>query len=289
MKIAIFGIKTSQEIYDLILKTIDVLKLKSCEINFYKPFFINLGFSKNDFNFNYFSSHIDLKKDIDLFLTFGGDGTILSAIPIIQNSNIPIVGINTGRLGFVTTFAVEEFFNRIDDVLNKKFKISKRTLLSVSGDFNLDFPFALNEIAISRKETTSMIIIEAFVNGEYLNKFWGDGLIISTPTGSTGYNLSCGGPILFPENKTISLTPIAPHNLNVRPLTLPNDVVLKFTPTSRASQFSLSLDSRLTSLPAGIELTVKICPFEINLVIPENYSYFDTLRKKLHWGIDARN
>ena len=138
MKIAIFGIKTSQEIYDLILKTIDVLKLKSCEINFYKPFFINLGFSKNDFNFNYFSSHIDLKKDIDLFLTFGGDGTILSAIPIIQNSNIPIVGINTGRLGFVTTFAVEEFFNRIDDVLNKKFKISKRTLLSVSGDFNLN-------------------------------------------------------------------------------------------------------------------------------------------------------
>lgn len=289
MKIAIFGIKTSQEISNLILKTIDVLELKLCEIHFFEPFFTNLGFSKNDFNFNYFSSHADLKKDIDLFLTFGGDGTILSAIPIIQNSNIPIVGINTGRLGFVTTLAVEEFFDKIDDILNKKFKTSKRTLLSVTGDFDLDFPFALNEIVISRKETTSMITIEAFVNEEYLNKFWGDGLIISTPTGSTGYNLSCGGPILFPENKTISLTPIAPHNLNVRPLTLPNDVVLKFTPTSRASQFSLSLDSRLTSLPAGIELTVKICPFEINLVIPENYSYFDTLRKKLHWGIDARN
>lgn len=289
MKIAIFGIKTSQEISELILKTIDVLKYKKCETLFYEPFFLNLGFSKTDFNFEYFTSNIDLQKDIDLFLTFGGDGTILSAIPIIQNSNIPIVGINTGRLGFVTTFAVEEFFNKIDDVLNKKFKISNRTLLSVSGDFDLDFSFALNEIAILRKETTSMITIETFVNGEYLNKFWGDGLIISTPTGSTGYNLSCGGPILFPENKTISLTPIAPHNLNVRPLTLPNNVELKFVPISRATQFSLSLDSRLTSLPAGIELTVKICTFSINLVLPENYSYFDTLRKKLNWGIDVRN
>ncbi|MCB9202577.1 MAG: NAD kinase [Flavobacteriales bacterium] len=290
MKVALFGIKTSPEISELILNTVSELQERNIQAVIYKKFYESLSLENELELVDFFEDYKDLKdKKVDLFFTFGGDGTILSAIPVVQDLPITIVGINTGRLGFLTTISKEEFLLKIDDFLSGNYNLSSRNLLSVDGDFDIDFPTALNEIAFTRKETTSMITIESYINGEYLNRFWGDGLVVSTPTGSTGYNLSCGGPIVFPESDTIILAPIAPHNLNVRPLMLSNQVKLKFIVHTRASEFSLSLDSRLVSLPAETEVNVYLGSYKVQIATHKKNSYYETLRKKLLWGNDARN
>jgi NAD+ kinase len=235
----------------------------------------------------------ELDKSYDLLVSIGGDGTILRAITHVRDTGIPIVGINTGRLGFLATIQTEEIEDAIAQIFNGDYKISERTLLHVTtqpdnnsiGDTN----YALNEIALSRKNTTSMITVETHLDGEYLTSYWADGLILSTPTGSTGYSLSCGGPVITPEANNFALTPIAPHNLSARPLIIPDKTIVTFKVDGREDQFLMSLDSRIVTLPNTTTVTIKKADFAIKMVERLNETFLDTLRKKLLWGEDRRN
>ncbi|WP_026706096.1 NAD kinase [Flavobacterium soli] len=240
-----------------------------------------------------FSSHKELDSSFDLLLSIGGDGTILRAATLVRKSGVPILGINAGRLGFLASVQKENIEAFLQLVIDKKYTISKRTLLSLTispknKDIQ-DINFAMNEISVSRKDTTSMITIETYLNGEFLNSYWADGLIIATPTGSTGYSLSCGGPILTPDVKSLVITPIAPHNLNARPLVIPDKTEIRLKVTGREEQYLVSLDSRITSIKNESVLTIKKTPFQINMIeIPEE-TFLKTLRNKLLWGEDKRN
>lgn len=239
-----------------------------------------------------FSSHTDLDNSFSILISIGGDGTILRAATYVRDSGIPILGVNAGRLGFLAKVQKESIESFLQIVLEKKYSITERTLLSMECSPTLaqmSVDFAMNEVAVSRKDTTSMITIETFLNGEYLNSYWADGLIIATPTGSTGYSLSCGGPILTPDVKALVITPIAPHNLNARPLVIPDDTEITLKVSGREEQYLVSLDSRITSVNNNAVLKIKKTPFRINMVeIPEE-TFFKTLRNKLLWGEDKRN
>ena len=241
--------------------------------------------------FETFSNKYDLQeKFVELVFTFGGDGTIVTSLLYVQDSKIPIVGVNTGRLGFLSSFTKEEVFLELDYILAGNTKISERTVIEIiSPKFGVFFPFALNDVTISRKETTSMITIESYINNEFLNVFWGDGVIVATPTGSTAYSLSCGGPIISPESNNFAVTPIAPHNLNVRPLVVCDDVEFRLKVESRHPQYTLSLDSRLIHMNTDVEIVIRKANFKISLVQPNNISFYETIRQKLLWGKDKRN
>ena len=235
----------------------------------------------------------ELDNSFDLLISIGGDGTILRAITYVRDLGIPIVGINTGRLGFLATIQTDEIESALAEIFNGKYKISERTLLSVSTkpDSNVigETNFALNEIALSRKNTTSMITVETHLDGEYLTSYWADGLILSTPTGSTGYSLSCGGPVITPETNNFALTPIAPHNLSARPLIIPDKTTVTFKVDGREDQFLMSLDSRIVTLPNTTTVTIQRASFVIKMVERLEETFLDTLRKKLLWGEDRRN
>ena len=239
-----------------------------------------------------FASRADLNSSFDLLISIGGDGTILRATTFVQDSGIPILGVNAGRLGFLAKVQKEKIESFLQIVLQKQYTISERTLLSLEcspAEAKIDINFAMNEIAINRKDTTSMITIETFLNGEYLNSYWADGLIISTPTGSTGYSLSCGGPILTPDVKALVITPIAPHNLPARPLVIPDNTEIRLKVSGREEQYLVSLDSRKLYISNDSELKINKTPFSINMVeIPEE-TFLKTLRNKLLWGEDKRN
>lgn len=235
----------------------------------------------------------ELNNTFDLLISVGGDGTILRAITYVRDFAIPIVGINTGRLGFLATIQTGDIKEAIEHVLNGNYKTSERTLLSVSTDpvneTLLETNFALNEIAVSRKNTTSMITVETHLNDEYLTSYWADGLIISTPTGSTGYSLSCGGPVITPEADSLVLTPIAPHNLNARPLVIPDNTTIRLKVDGREDQYLMSLDSRIVTLSNATEVTIQKANFKVKMVELLDESFIDTLRKKMLWGEDKRN
>jgi len=236
-------------------------------------------------------SNIDNIKHIDYLICFGGDGTILNAATIVKDKDIPIVGINTGRLGFLATISKHKLSTLIESLITKKYRLSKRALLYIdSTNIDLETPFALNEISVSSKENTSMINIKVLLNNNYLNTYWADGLIVSTPTGSTGYSLSCGGPIVMPESKNFIITPIAPHNLNVRPLVVSDDNIIKIEIIdNNTSKFLLSMDSRNQYIKNSSCLTIKKADYKIKLVEIESINYSKTLREKLLWGLDKRN
>jgi NAD+ kinase len=240
-----------------------------------------------------FSSHKELDSSFDMLISIGGDGTILRAATLVRNSGVPILGINAGRLGFLATVQKENIAEFMQFIIDKKYTISKRTLLSLSctptNEAVEEINFAMNEISVSRKDTTSMITIETYLNHEFLNSYWADGLIIATPTGSTGYSMSCGGPILTPDVKGFVITPIAPHNLNARPLVVPDETEIRLKVSGREEHYLVSLDSRITSVKNETILVIKKTPFQINMVeIPEE-TFLKTLRTKLFWGEDRRN
>ncbi len=234
-----------------------------------------------------------LDSTYDLLISVGGDGTILRAVTYVRDYAIPIVGINTGRLGFLATIQTEAIKDAITHVLHGNYKTSERTLLCVTTNPEnttlLETNFALNEIAVSRKNTTSMITVETHLNEEYLTSYWADGLIISTPTGSTGYSLSCGGPVITPETNSFVLTPIAPHNLNARPLVIPDNTTIRLKVDGREDQYLMSLDSRIVTLTNATEVTVEKANFKVKMVELLDESFIDTLRKKMLWGEDKRN
>lgn len=240
-----------------------------------------------------FSDYTDLDASFDLLLSIGGDGTILRAVTYARDSGIPILGINAGRLGFLAKVQKENIDAFLQLVLDKQYTLSRRTLISLSTvpkmkEFK-ELHFALNEITVSRKDTTSMITIETWLNGEYLNAYWADGLIIATPTGSTGYSLSCGGPVLTPEVKSLVVTPIAPHNLNARPLVIPDKTEIRLRISGREPNYLVSLDSRIATLHNNTTLIIKKTPFKVNMVELSETSFIKTLRTKMLWGEDKRN
>ncbi|WP_452600676.1 NAD kinase [Pontimicrobium sp. MEBiC06410] len=234
-----------------------------------------------------------LDDTFDLLISIGGDGTILRAITYLKDLNIPIVGINTGRLGFLATIQHDEIEKAIQQILDKDYTLSKRTLLSIetspSNSDIVGLNFALNEIAVSRKNTTSMITVETYLNNEFLTSYWSDGLIISTPTGSTGYSLSCGGPVITPDTTSFVLTPIAPHNLSARPLVIEDSTTIQLKVSGREDNYLVSLDSRIATLSNETIITLKKADFTINMIELNDESFLDTLRKKLLWGEDKRN
>lgn len=238
-----------------------------------------------------FSSHENLKGQADVLFSIGGDGTILSTIEYIRDSEIPVLGINAGRLGFLSSVQKEELISAIDQVISQAYELDQRTLLQLDTDQGIfgNYNFALNEFTLLKKDSSSMITIAASLDGEHLNTYWADGLIISTPTGSTAYSLSCGGPIILPGSGNLVITPIAPHNLNVRPVVIPESSELTLTLEGRSEQFLAALDSRSMIIDKSVQIKIKKADFTINLMRLEGYSFLVTLRNKLNWGLDKRN
>jgi NAD+ kinase len=240
-----------------------------------------------------FSGHHDLDSSFDLLFTFGGDGTLLSAVTLVRELNIPILGINTGRLGFLATVRKKEIENAIESLMAKEYTIQERALLSIETKGNNSQPmalnYALNEVTIARKNSTSMIGVEAYLNEEHLTTYWADGLVVATPTGSTGYSLSCHGPIIIPESHNFVITPIAPHNLSARPLVIPDKTKIRLKVIGREKEFLLSLDSRVSSVAFETEITLTKASFCIKIIQLNQQTFIQTLRSKLLWGEDKRN
>lgn len=293
MKIAIFGQAFYPDSAKYLKQIINVFRCKNIEFLFQKQYLELIKdnhFLSNTDNFQVFE---EIDKSFDLFFSLGGDGTILSSVKFVKEFDIPIVGINTGRLGFLATIHKDEVSSSINEILDGKYSVSERSLLQVSTsceDFNKEeFRFALNEVAIGRKDTTSMITVDTWIDEEHVGAYWSDGLIVATPTGSTGYSLSCGGPVISPQTKAIVLTPIAPHNLNARPLVVPNQTNVRLKVSGRESHFLISMDSRIHTLPHECEVKISKADFNIKLVSHSDNSFLKTLRTKLLWGEDQRN
>lgn len=238
-----------------------------------------------------FSSHLDLPSDIDFMLSLGGDGTMLDTICYIYDSKIPTLGVNLGRLGFLADVSKKEIEFAIRALKLGSYSIEERSLIHLDSNEQLfgNYPFALNEFTIHRKDSSSMIKIHTFINGDFLNTYWADGLIIATPTGSTGYSLSCNGPIVFPTAENFIITPVAPHNLNIRPIIVSDSSILSFEVEGRTDQFLVTLDSRVATITDKIQLAVKKENFSIRIIRLDEHDFLQTLRHKMFWGADTRN
>lgn len=244
-------------------------------------------------DFDSFKTFESLDPSFDLLISVGGDGTILRAITFVKDIGLPIIGINTGRLGFLATIQVDAIEQAIQNIIDGKYKISERSLLAIETESQnnafCELNFALNEITVSRKNTTSMITVETYLDGEFLTSYWSDGLIVSTPTGSTGYSLSCGGPVITPGANSFILTPIAPHNLSARPLVIPDSTEIQLKVNGREKQHLVSLDSRIATLDNDSIIRIKKADFKIKMIDLLGESFLSTLRKKMLWGEDNRN
>jgi len=240
-----------------------------------------------------FSDASDLDESFDCLISMGGDGTILDTLTLIRDSNIPVVGINLGRLGFLTEIGKNELEEAVEALVQRTYLIDRRSLIHVDSNTNTPLfgntPFGLNEFAIHKRDTSSMIKIHTYLNGEFLNTYWADGLIVATPTGSTGYSLSCNGPIVFPESNSFIITPVAPHNLNVRPIIIADTNIVSFEIEGRADQYICALDSRKEILSKDVQVAIKKESFSFNLIRLYENSFLQTLRNKLSWGLDTRN
>ena len=293
MKVAIYGQVYQDNALEYVLELLEELQRTAAVVVFEAQFYLMLGGDSALGSYDTFTHEEGLDNSFDLFVSFGGDGTILRAITYIRDLGIPIVGVNTGRLGFLSTFKKEEVRRVVTEFRAGAYHLVERSLVAVYADFHIpefeSMNFALNEVSVSRKDTTSMITIETYLNDEYLTSYWADGLIIATPTGSTGYSLSCGGPVITPTAQSLVITPIAPHNLNARPLVISDETVIRLKVSGREEHHLVSLDSRIATIENGKELTVKKADFSIRMVEYTSESFLKTIRNKLLWGEDRRN
>ncbi len=293
MKIAIYGRITGKELPPALQGLFDKLEKHGAELLIGKEYHKCLT---EQFTINSKVKELDdfnqIRGAADFLLSIGGDGTILETISFVRNSGIPVVGINTGRLGFLAGVTVEQAGESvIENLAARKFSLDKRTLLRLDTDNNLfgDVNVAMNELTVQRKDSSAMMSIHAWVNGEFLNSYWADGLIISTPTGSTAYSLSCGGPLMIPDAKSFVITPLSPHNLNVRPLIVSDESEILLKVEGRSPQYLASLDARTKTFNESEELRIRKGDFKISLVRFDNQHFFDVIREKLMWGVDKRN
>lgn len=259
---------------------------------FYKPYFSRLENSISISSaYSVFETHEDLTEKVDMLFSIGGDGTLLDTIPFVRDSGIPILGINLGRMGFLSSVSKDEIKEAIENIFNKNYDLDKRALLSLESPQGIfsDLNYALNDLTINRNNTTSLIVVHVYVDGLFLNSYWGDGLIVSTPTGSTAYSLATGGPILSPGSQNFIIVPIASHNLTVRPIVIQDSSEIKIRIEGREEKYLLTMDSRQSAISKNDELIIKRCNFEINLVQMRNKDFYSTVREKLLWGRDYRN
>jgi NAD+ kinase len=291
MKIGVHGKEFNRQSIPLIEKIFMTLAAHKAEL------FVSAKFEKylkasvfKKFKWKTYSEGDDLKK-IDIFLSIGGDGTLLESVTHIGANQTPILGVNTGRLGFLATISKEEIEHSLTKVLKGAFTLDKRALLRLESNKKLfgKLNFALNDFTIVKKDSSSMITVHTYIDGDFLNSYWADGLIVSTPTGSTGYSLSCGGPLVFPGSGNFILTPVSPHNLTVRPIVVSDESELSFEVEGRSKKFLVSLDSRIAVVDESVRLKVVKERFNANLICMEGQHYFKTLRQKLNWGLDIRN
>lgn len=291
--IAVYGREFNESVIGYVEELFNYLRQKEVEVYIYAPFY---DFLKRQCTFPYtfheFHSHRDLPGDTAFMLSLGGDGTMLSAATLIRDSGIPVAGINFGRLGFLANVSKNHIQEALDQILAGDYQIQKRALLQVQssdGAFEQSEYFALNDISVFRSDSSAMITIHATLDGELLNSYWADGLIIATPTGSTAYSLSCGGPIIMPGSGNFVITPISPHNLNVRPIVVNENMQLQLEIEARTEKYILTCDSKNQILSTKTTLLITKAPFNINLIRLANDQYFTILREKLLWGIDVRN
>jgi NAD+ kinase len=291
MKIAIHGRSFTKETQPYIQALFDILKQRQIEFSFSASFYSFLLQSGVNPHTEKTYPHPHDAPNADFIFSIGGDGTLLESVMQARSRQIPILGINTGRLGFLATVSPAMVQDSLEALFSGKFQIEDRTLVSLISDTDLfeEYNFALNDFTITKTDTSSMVTIHAYLDGEFLNSYWADGLIVSTPTGSTGYSLSCGGPVVLPANNVFIITPISPHNLNVRPMIIPDGSQLSFRVESRSSNFLVSLDSRFRIVDETVTLTVKKELFKARLIKLNQDNFVETLRTKLHWGLDARN
>lgn len=238
-----------------------------------------------------FSESSDLDDTIDFLVSLGGDGTLLDTITLVRDKNIPVLGINFGRLGFLASIGKNDLKTAVTALSNRTIMIEKRSMVHLDANQDLfgEVPYGLNEFAIHKTDTSPMIKIHTYLNGEFLNTYWADGLIVATPTGSTGYSLSCNGPVVFPESGSFVITPVAPHNLNVRPIVIPDNNIISFEVEGRTDHFICTLDSRKELVEKNIQLAIKKENFTVSLVRLNENNFLQTLRNKLSWGLDKRN
>ena len=292
MKIAIYSRGVENEQLKDIHKLFEELIKNGVEPVFFQDFF-NQFYSSVDLNNQYstFNAFEDLDSSIDCVLSLGGDGTMLDTVTMVRDSGIPVLGINYGRLGFLANIGRDEIQGVIDAIAERKYVIDKRTLIHLDANVPLfgETPYALNEFSIHKRDISPMIKIHTYLNGEFLNTYWADGIIVATPTGSTGYSLSCGGPVVFPESNSFVITPVAPHNLNIRPIVVPDDNIISFELEGRTDDFLVTLDSRKEIVSKEVQLAVKKETFDIKLVRLNENNFLQTLRSKLSWGLDKRN
>lgn len=292
MKIAIYGRDFNTSVLPFIQEVFDALVSHGIKIRVYQKYF---DYIKDKVampaDVTTFSSHEEFVGHADILLSLGGDGTLLDTLTFIRNSKIPVIGINLGRLGFLASINKSEINAAVKALVDGEYSIDERSLLHIESEKELfgNDNFALNDITIHRRDNSAMMIIHAYMDGEFVNSYWADGLIIATPTGSTAYSLSCGGPIILPKSKNFVITPVAPHNLNVRPIIVPDDVELTFEVEARSTKFLVTCDSRTETVDKSVKINIKKADFSINLIRLNNETFLTTLRNKLLWGIDTRN
>jgi NAD+ kinase len=292
MKIAIYSRGVDAAQFKDINHLIQHLVSNGVEPVFYQDFFNQFYTSVNlDCAYSTFNSHEDLDEDIDCMISLGGDGTLLDTVTLVRNAEIPVLGINYGRLGFLANIGKNDIADAINAIAERKYVLDKRTLIHLEANVPLfgQTPYGLNEFSIFKKENSPMIKIHTYLNGEFLNSYWADGLIVATPTGSTGYSLSCGGPVVFPDSSSFVITPIAPHNLNIRPIIVPDTNIISFEVDSRTDDFICTLDSRRETVSKEVQIAVKKENFDIRLIRMNENNFLQTLREKLSWGLDKRN
>lgn len=293
MKIALFGRSFDRGFFSVIGEMIRLLEADTDSFYINRRFF---DFMKENITFrkqiHIYDDHLGLPCDCFCMISIGGDGTLLDTLPYLRNSGIPVLGINTGRLGFLSSVSTDLMKESVNALKERNFRLDERSLIKLeTKEENIfgSFPFALNELTVLKRDNTTMISISAYVNGNYLNTYWADGLMVATPTGSTGYSLSCGGPIISPDSENFIITPIASHNLTVRPIVIKDNSLVKLRVEGRIKSHLVVMDSRCVPLESPIDLYIKKAEFKINLINIENKDFFKTIRNKLAWGLDKRN
>jgi NAD+ kinase len=291
MKIGIHGKEFKRESSSVVLKIFEILSTAGAEIFVSSKFdtFLKIQPLKK-YKWHTYSPGNDISH-LDYLISIGGDGTLLESVTHIGSQEVPILGINTGRLGFLATINKDDVEPALQKVFDRAFTLDKRTVLRLESDQHIfgNLNFALNDFTVVKKDTSSMITIHTYIDGEFLNTYWADGIIVATPTGSTGYSLSCGGPLIFPKSENFVITPVSPHNLTVRPIVVSDHSEITFQVEGRSKKFLASLDSRYATVEPRMTLKISKADFCINLIQLEGQHYFKTLRQKLNWGLDIRN
>jgi len=293
MQIALFGRSFNPDYFPVIAKMIELLEPSTDRFfvkdNFYDFLTTGIHFNKP---VQMFQDHLSLPPDCYCMISIGGDGTLLDTLPFVRNSGIPVLGINTGRLGFLSSVSTDSMTDSVRALLDRKIRIDERSLLRLESspeELFGSFPYALNEVTILKRDNTTMISISAYVNDRYLNTYWADGLIVATPTGSTGYSLSCGGPIISPDSENFIITPIASHNLTVRPIIIKDNSTVRLRVEGRVKSYLIVMDSRSIPMEHSVDIYIKKAQYKVNLISIENQDFFQTIRNKLAWGFDKRN